>query len=137
MVLGTRLRRLALAGVLCGGALFVPRAASLAASPFDGTYVGTQRETANNNSGYCNNINRDDFRRVVKDGVITTEWSKATLRATIGSDGSFTTTEEGMQFGKGGGSPNPITLKGTIRGGKLEADVGGARCAAHWSLQKN
>ncbi len=50
MVVGTRLRRLALTGVLCGTGLFVPCAASLAASPFDGTYVGTQRETANNNS---------------------------------------------------------------------------------------
>ncbi len=83
------------------------------------------------------NINRDDIRRVVKDGIIRTEWGKVMLQATVGSDGSFIDHEEGMQFGKGGSAPNPISLKGTIRDGRLEADVGGAHCAAHWSLQKN
>ncbi len=137
MVILARLRDVALAGSLFMGGPLTTSGATLAASPFDGTYVGTQRETANNNSGYCNNLNRDDIRRVVKDGVITTVWSKATLRATIASDGSFAVTEEGMQFGKVGGQPNPITFKGMIRDGKLEADVGGSRCAAHWSLRKS
>ena len=142
MAIRARLRDVALAssllaGSLLMGGLLAPSGAALAASPFDGTYVGPQRETANNNSGYCMNINRDEIRRVVKDGVITTEWSKATLRAPIAADGSFSVSAEGMQFGKGGGQPNPITFKGTIRDGKLEADVGGSHCAAHWSLQKN
>ncbi len=142
MVVGARRRRVGLAGLLpagflLAGSLLGPIGTARAASPFDGTYVGTQRETANNHSGYCDNLNRDDIRRQVKDGVITTVWSKATLRAPIASDGSFAVTEEGMQFGKGGGQPNPITFKGTIRDGKLEADVGGSRCAAHWSLRKS
>ena len=135
MLIPSRLLVTGSAVFLLAGSLLAFSGAALAASPFDGTYVGTQRETANSNSGNCLNLNRDDVHRVVKDGVITTEWSKANLRATIESDGSFATTAEGMKFGMGGS--NPITFKGTILDGKLEADVGGARCAAHWSMRKN
>jgi len=137
MVIQARLPWVGLAVFLLAGSQLAFSGAALAAGPFDGTYVGTQHETVNNNSSYCSNINRDSIRRVVKDGIITTEWSKATLQATIEADGSFATSAEGMQFGRAGSNPNPITFRGTIHDGQLEADVGGAHCAAHWSLRKN
>ena len=69
------------------GLLFVADPA-LAASPFDGTYVGIQRETLNDNSGKCMNINMDHARLVVQDGVVRYKWA-VPIETTIGSDGSF------------------------------------------------
>ena len=106
---------------------------ALAASPFDGTYVGTQRETLNDNSGKCMNINRDHAQLVVQDGVVRYKWA-VPIETTIGSDGSFSIYQQGQQEGKGGS--NQISLKGRISDGKLEADVGSNYCAAHLSLTK-
>lgn len=106
---------------------------ALAASPFDGTYVGTQRETLNNNSGKCMNINMDHARLVVQDGIVRYKWA-VPIETTVGSDGSFSIYQEGQQAGRGGS--NMISLKGRISDGKLEADVGSIYCAAHLSLTK-
>ena len=107
---------------------------AMAASPFDGTYVGAQRETLNNNTGQCMNINKDATRLTVKEGVISYRWA-VPIETTVGSDGSFSVDQQGQQVGRGGS--NQISFKGKITGGQLEADVGSSRCAAHLSLKKS
>jgi hypothetical protein len=105
---------------------------TMAAGMFDGTYAGTLRETLNNNSGYCQNINRDT-RIVIKDSVINYKWGPVPLETTVGGDGSFSVDRPGMQSR---GASAAISLKGRISGGNLEADVGGSQCAGHLSLKK-
>ena len=104
---------------------------TMAAGAFDGTYVGRQRETQNNNSGYCPNLNRDT-RIVVADNVIRYSWG-VPLETTVGGDGSFSVDHQGMAVR---GASAMISLKGRISGGNLEADVGTPQCAAHLSLKK-
>ena len=131
-----RLHNLGLFVGLLGTGLLAPQGSVLAAGAFDGTYVGTQRTTLNNNSGACDRLDRDDLRRTVTDGVITTQWGSAKLQAKVGPDGSFAVTDENPVFGRAGSGPNPVTLKGTIRDGRLEADLGSSHCGVHWSLRK-
>jgi hypothetical protein len=119
--------------ILLGLVLTAAAGPAWSASPFDGTYVGTQRETLNNNSGQCANINRDNARLAVKDGVISYRWA-VPIETTVGSDGSFSVDQQGQQVGRGG--TNQLSFKGKITGGQLEAEVGSARCAAHLSLKK-
>ena len=104
---------------------------SMAAGPFDGTYVGRQIETQNNNSGACQNINRDT-RIIVANNVISYSWG-VPLETTVGGDGSFSVDHAGLAVR---GAAASVSLKGRISGGNLEADVGGNRCAAHLSLKK-
>ena len=59
------------AGIL----LILPSAAAMAAGPFDGTYIGTQRETGNNNSSCCTNRNRDDAKIRVSDSKFIYKWA--------------------------------------------------------------
>ena len=102
------------------------------ASPFDGTYVGTQRETLSNNSSQCANNNKDT-KLTVRNGTIGYRWG-VPIETTVGSDGSFNVDQQGMQYGRGG--TNQLSFKGKITGGQLEADVGSSHCAAHLSLKK-
>jgi hypothetical protein len=103
-----------------------------AAPPFDGAYAGTRRETRNNNSGYCRNINRDNIRVTISNSTINYRWGPIPLEATIAADGSFSVDHLGMvsRF------PSVISLKGKITDGNLEADVGDYSCAGHLSLKK-
>jgi hypothetical protein len=116
-------------GLTLGPLLMVPRAT--AAGAFDGTYVGRQNETQNNNSGMCQNINRDT-RVIVANNVIRYSWG-VPLETTVGGDGSFSVDQAGAAVR---GAAASVSLKGRITGGNLEADVGGNRCAAHLSLKK-
>jgi hypothetical protein len=102
-----------------------------AAGPFDGTYVGQQRETRNNNSGYCHDTNRAT-RIVVANNVIKYSWG-VPLETTVGADGSFSVDHQGMAMR---GAQAMISMKGQISGGNLEADVGNNACSAHMSLKK-
>jgi hypothetical protein len=103
----------------------------IAAGAFDGTYAGRQIETQNNNSGMCQNINKDT-RVVVANNVIRYSWG-VPLETTVGGDGSFSVDHAGLAVR---GAAASVSLKGRITGGNLEADVGGNRCAAHLSLKK-
>jgi hypothetical protein len=124
-------KRVALGLLALGFALTAPGLAT-AASPFDGTYVGTQRETLSNNTAQCVDLNKDTRLRVT-DGVISYRWV-VPIETTVGNDGSFSVNQQGQQVGRGGS--NQISLKGKITGGQLEADVGSSHCAAHLSLKK-
>jgi hypothetical protein len=104
---------------------------TLAAGAFDGTYAGRQRETLNNNSGFCQNLNRD-ARVIVANNVIRYSWG-VPLETTVGADGSFSVDHLGLATR---GASASVSLKGRITGGNLEADVGGSACAAHLSLKK-
>jgi hypothetical protein len=106
---------------------------AMAAGPFDGAYTGTQRLTKTNNSGSCQNINRDNLRSTVTDSMVHWKWGGVPLNATIAPDGSFSTTAAGWASrGASGG----FSFSGRIVGGNLEADVGSIQCAAHLSLKK-
>jgi hypothetical protein len=107
---------------------------AMAAGPFDGVYAGTQRETRNNNSGMCQNINRDNIRIAISNSMISYHWGPVPLETTIAADGSFSVDHTGMAATRGASAV--ISLKGKVTGGNLEADVGGSACAGHLSLKK-
>jgi hypothetical protein len=94
----------------------------------DGVYAGTQRETRNDNSGYCINLNAD-VRIVIKDGAFTRQWGRVELEARVDANGLFSAN-------KLGGASRLQSLNGRISGGTLEADIGNVACAAHLSLKK-
>jgi hypothetical protein len=104
-----------------------------AAGPFDGTYSGSRRETKSNNSGFCQNINRDQTQLVVANGVASYPWAKKTFEAPVKSDGTFEITGQGLAMA----GASSITLKGKITGNNMEADIGNNSCAAHMSLKKS
>jgi len=104
-----------------------------AAGPFDGTYAGAQRLTKTNNSGQCQNIDKDNLRVTVTDSTVQWHWGGVALKATIGPDGSFATDAAGWASRGASGS---FSFKGRITGGNLEADVGSIQCAAHISMKK-
>jgi hypothetical protein len=104
---------------------------AIAAGAFDGTYAGRQIETLNNNSGMCQNINKDT-RVIVANNVIRYSWG-VPLETTVGSDGSFSVDHAGLAVR---GAAASVSLKGRITSGNLEADVGGNRRAAHLSSKK-
>ena len=106
---------------------------AVAAGPYDGAYAGSQRETKTNNSGACQNINRDNLRLTVTDSMIEWKWGGVPLKATIGADGSFATEAAGWASR---GASGAFSFKGRIAGGNLEADVGSVQCAAHLSMRK-
>ena len=106
---------------------------AVAAGPYDGAYAGSQRETKTNNSGACQNLNRDNLRLTVTDSTIAWKWGGVPLKATIGADGSFATEAAGWASRGASGS---FSFKGRIAGGNLEADVGSIQCAAHLSMRK-
>ena len=125
-----RLKTLIVAGLaglvpLTGGAM--------AAGPFDGAYAGYQRQTKTNNTGYCQNLNRDNLHTRVTDSAIEWKWGGVPLKATIAPDGSFSTSASGWASRGASGS---YSFTGRIAGGNLEADVGGSQCAAHISMKK-
>jgi hypothetical protein len=127
--------RRSIAGMALGLTLAMPPLAgrAIAAGPYDAVYAGPMRETLNNNSGFCQNLNHDTRVSVVN-GVISFPWGRVTLQATVGADGSFFSEVPGMQATRG--TSATYQLKGRIAGGTLEADVGGTACAAHLSLRK-
>ena len=110
--------------------LIATAGASLAAGAFDGTYVGPQRETKNNNSGYCRNVTHDNAKLVVADGVAKYTWGGKLMEAPVKQDGTFYVLTDGFN-----GGPS-WELKGKIAPGNLEADVGSVTCAGHLSLKK-
>ena|SRR5271165_408664 len=102
----------------------------IAAGAFDGVYHGTQKETLNNNSGDCNNLNRDVTIKIVN-GHFSRNW-RVDLPVDVAADGSFYVSVVASQ--------RPLRtaeLKGKIVGGRLEADIGTSLCAAHLSLTKS
>jgi hypothetical protein len=117
-----------------GLALLVPPLATpaIAGGPFDGVYGGQQKTTLNNNSGFCQNLDRP-VRLSIVNNVISYPWGRGTLQATVTPDGSFFTEQPGTLGPRGSGT---YQLKGRINLGTLEADVGGTACGAHLSLRK-
>jgi hypothetical protein len=106
---------------------------AMAANSFNGPYFGYERETKTNNSGHCQNLNRDNLHVTVRDGTIKWTWGGVPLVATIASDGSFSTTAAGWASRGASGS---FSFNGRTTGGSLEADVGSIQCAAHLSMKK-
>lgn len=109
-------------------------ATAMAASPFDGTYVGTQREARNNNSGLCINLNRDDARIRVSDSKFTYKWGQP-FEVIVDAAGAVNGAGESLQSTRT--SSNVAIFKGQITGGALEADVGTRACGVHLSLKKS
>jgi hypothetical protein len=126
--------RLSMIGITLGLTLALPPLAipAIAAGPFDAVYVGAQKETLNNNSGFCQNLNHETRLSVVNN-VVSYPWGRTTLQATVGADGSFFAEVPGMQAR---GASATYQLKGRIAAGTLEADVGGTACGVHLSLHK-
>lgn len=114
------------------GSLLVAGTA-FSAGAFDGTYIGSRRQTEDNNSSGCQNLSRDHARLVVKDNVASYTWATGPIVGTVQSDGSFEGYKQGLATR--GASPM-FSLKGKITGTKLEADVGSTQCAVHLSLTK-
>ena len=105
---------------------------AVAGGPFDGTYTGTRRTTVNNNSGKCQNLDRDRTQMVIRDNVVHYEWI-GPIEAPVKPDGSFEGSQPGLATVGASGS---IMLKGKITGPNLEAQLGSTLCAVHLSLVK-
>jgi hypothetical protein len=103
-----------------------------AAGPYDGVYSGTQKMTVTNNSGKCQNLDRDRVSVAIQDNVIRYPWA-VQMEATIKPDGSFDASKTG---GSQAGFSASYRIKGQITGGRLEADVGSNICGVHLSLIK-
>jgi len=103
-----------------------------AAGAYDGTYVGTARQTLSDNGGRCQSPGHD-LRVVITDDTFRYKWARG-LDVKVQPDGSF--YANGLGRAQRGASPS-VSIKGQIVSGKLEADVGGDRCADHLSLTKS
>ena len=113
------------------GLLPMTHTAVNASGTFDGVYTGAARETLNNNGGRYLNLGRAT-EIVVVDDTFHYKWVRD-MEAKVRADGSFFVSALGRAAR--GASPS-VSVQGRIAGGKLEADVGGDRCAVHLSLTK-
>ena len=106
-----------------------------AAGAFDGSYGGTPREVRNNNGGMCQAMLQDKTPVVVANNVIKYTWvARIPLETTVSNDGLFSVDARGMASR---GADVTISFKGQIKGGNLEAYVGGTECAVHLSYKKS
>lgn len=106
---------------------------AMAAGPYDGVYVGSQRVTKTNNSSQCQRINQDNLKVMVMNSTIRYRWGPVPLETTVASDGSFSEDAGGSASR---GYSSAVSFKGKITGTNLEADVGGNVCAGHLSMRK-
>ena len=107
---------------------------AMAAGAFDGVYAGIPRRTANDNSVACEETATNVARITIQNSVINYQWGHLPMKATVDGGGSFSVRQLGPV--PRSGPRRTVTLKGTISGGILVADVGNKLCAAHLSLKK-
>ena len=129
-------RRLVLAALLG-----LPLAAH-AASPFDGTYRGSQEALRANSAGACAKMARDDVVIRIVDGRFSRKWGSNTsgggdtIELQVKPDGSFSGSVAALAQQSSRHGTREYTMSGRITGNVLEAELGSNLCAVRMRLEK-
>ena len=116
------LRSLALTGILFASTAALP---AHAAGPFDGTYAGTNTNTASGGAGCAEG---GPAARVVTDSSFVLKWAGRDARFEVGADGTINSSANvGIAL---------LNAKGKIAGGVMTYDVTSQRCSFHFEGRK-
>lgn len=116
--------------------------AAHAASPFDGTYRGSQEALRANGAGACANMARDDVVIRIVDGRFSRKWGSNTsgggdtIELQVKPDGSFSGSVAALAQQSSRHGTREYTMSGRITGNLLEAELGSNLCAVRMRLER-